>query len=197
MALYKRRIHFSNLSIKVGLVFSRVGLTPNQYTLLTLILAVITFFFLTQEMFIAAAVFMILAAFFDFVDGSVARVRSMASRKGADIDTVMDRYVEGIIVFGLLFTGLPAFVLPACAWIFLYLFGSLMTTYAKSAAKEKEIVYEELKGGMLERAERMIILFIGILLASVEPVYLTYVIIILAVVSNISALQRIWTALRY
>lgn len=197
MALYKRRMHFSNLSIKVGLVFSRVGLTPNQYTLLTLILAIITFFFLTQEMFIVAAAFMILAAFFDFVDGSVARVRAMASRKGAYIDTVMDRYVEGIIVFGLLFAGLPAFILPAYAWIFLYLFGSLMTTYAKSAAKEKEIVYEELKGGMLERAERMIILFIGILLASVEPVYLTYVIVILAIVSNISALQRIWTALRY
>ena len=197
MTLYKRRMRFSNLSIKVGLVFSKAGLTPNQYTLLTLILAIITFFFLTQEIFIVAAAFMILAAFFDFVDGSVARVRSMASRKGAYIDTVMDRYVEGIIVFGLLFAALPALVLPAYAWIFLYLFGSLMTTYAKSAAKEKDIVYEELKGGMLERAERMIILFIGILLASVEPVYLTYVIVILAIVSNISALQRIWIALRY
>jgi hypothetical protein len=71
-----------------------------------------------------------------------------------------------------------------------------MTTYAKSAAKEKGVVYQELKGGLLERAERMIILFIGILLASVQPLFLTYVIIILAVLSNISALQRIWAAAR-
>lgn len=196
MALYKRRMRFSSLSIKIGVIFSRVGLTPNQYTLLTLVLAVITFLFLTQEMFVAAAVFMIMAAFFDFVDGSVARVRAMASRAGAYIDTITDRYVEGIIIFGLLFAALPGFLFPAYAWLLLYLFGSMMTTYAKSAAKEKEIVYEELKGGILERAERMIILFVGIMLASVEPIYLTYVIILLAALSNITALQRIWAALR-
>jgi len=125
MTLYKRRMRFSNLSIKVGLVFSKAGLTPNQYTLLTLILAIITFFFLTQEIFIVAAAFMILAAFFDFVDGSVARVRSMASRKGAYIDTVMDRYVEVIIYLGFALAG---FYIEA----FLVITGSLLISYAKA-----------------------------------------------------------------
>ena len=66
-----------------------------------------------------------------------------------------------------------------------------MTTYVKAAAKEKELVEKELKGGLLERAERLIILFIGILLAYFDKFYLTYIIVVLAVLTNISALQRI------
>ncbi len=71
-----------------------------------------------------------------------------------------------------------------------------MTTYAKAAAKEKEIIAEgkELKGGLLERAERLLILFAGILLAIANPLFLTYTIALLAVLSNISALQRILLA---
>ena len=196
MTLYKRREWFSGFSVNVGILFSRLRLSPNQWTGISIIFAIITFYLLAQESFLAAAVFLIISAFFDLVDGSVARVMGKASRLGAYLDTVADRYVEGMIAFGLLFAGLPGFFLPSYAWIFLYLFGSLMTTYAKSAAKEKGVVYQELKGGLLERAERMIILFIGILLASVQPLFLTYVIIILAVLSNISALQRIWAAAR-
>lgn len=196
MVFYRRRSHFSGLSIKIGVAFSRLRLNPNHWTGITLILSLVTFYLLTQEMFIAAAAFMIIAGFFDMVDGAVARVKNMTSRLGAYLDTMTDRYVEGIIVFALLFTGLPDFVIPVYAWIFLYMFGSLMTTYAKSAAKEKELVLEEMSGGILERAERMLILFVGIILASVQPVYLTYVLVILAVLSNITSLQRIWIAVR-
>ncbi|UCD07345.1 MAG: CDP-alcohol phosphatidyltransferase family protein [Candidatus Aenigmatarchaeota archaeon] len=196
MTLYKRREIFSSFSVKVGIVFSRIGLSPNQWTFLTIVPAIIALYFLVEKQFLVAAIFFIISAFIDLVDGSVARVMGKTSRLGAYLDTIMDRYVEGVIVFALLFSGLPGFYLPAYAWIFIYIFGSLMTTYAKSAAKEKELVYEELKGGLLERAERMVILFIGILLASIQPVYLTYVIVILAVLSNISALQRIWIATR-
>jgi len=133
------------------------------------------------------------------VDGAVARVTGKASRFGAYLDTIVDRYVEAIIVFGLLFIGLPEFFIPIYAWIFLYLFGSMMTTYAKAAAKEKEIIPEgkELKGGILERAERLIILFIGIIAAAFNPMYLTYVIVLLAILTNISALQRIWIAKKF
>src|SRR3989338_7528492 len=79
-----------------------------------------------------------------------------------------------------------------------YFFGSFLTTYAKSAAKEKEIIREgkELKGGLLERAERLFILFIGIVLAAFNPLWLVYVLALLAVLTNFSALQRIFIARR-
>ena len=66
-----------------------------------------------------------------------------------------------------------------------------MTTYAKASAKERDIVEKELKGGLLQRAERLLILFAGILLAIYNPLYLTYVIAVLAVLTNITAIQRI------
>lgn len=196
MTLYKCREKFGNLSVRIGILFSKIPLTPNQWTIVSLLPAVIALWFLVKEQFLAAGLLFIVSAFLDLVDGSVARVTGRVSKFGAYLDTVVDRYVEAVIIFGLLFASLPGFFIPIHAWVFLYLFGSMMTTYAKAAAKEKEIILEgkELKGGLLERAERLIILFVGIMLAAVQPLYLTYVIALLGVLTNISALQRIWIA---
>ena len=195
MAMYKRREKFSDFSAKIGIAFAKVGLTPNQWTIISLVPVFIALYFLIYSQFLLAALFFIISSFLDLVDGSVARVTGKVSKKGAYLDTIVDRYTEGIIVFGLLFVGLPDIYMSIAAWIFIYLFGSLMTTYAKAAAKEKDLVDKELKGGLLERAERLVILFIGILLAAIDPLFLSYIIIILAVLTNITALQRISYAL--
>ncbi|MBU1120300.1 MAG: CDP-alcohol phosphatidyltransferase family protein [archaeon] len=196
MVLYKNRQRFEKLSIKIGSFFSKFGLTPNQWTIATLIPTFIAFYFLLQQDFLLAALFFIISSFFDLIDGSVARVMGLVTKKGAYLDTIIDRYVEFIIVLGLLFASLPDFFLPVSAWILIYLFGATMTTYSKAAAKEKELTRNEIKGGLLERAERLILLFIGILLASFNPLYLTYIIVVLAILSNISAIERILTAFR-
>ena len=197
--LYKNRKHFSGFSTKIGKVFSKIPLTPNQWTIISLIPAIIAVYFLSQQNFLIAGSLFIIASFLDMVDGAVARVTKTASRFGAYLDTIVDRYVEAIIAFGLLFAGLPEFYIPAYVWIFLYLFGGMMTTYAKAAAKEKGIIPEgkELKGGILERAERLIILFVGIIAAAFNPMYLTYIIVLLAILTNVSALQRMWIAKRF
>jgi len=192
MTLYKMRERFSGLSIRIGTAFSRLGLSPNQWTVISLVPAILAVYFLVYQNFIAAALLFLFSVFLDIVDGSVARVTGRVTMFGAYLDTIVDRYVEAIIIFGLLFASLPGFYLPVQAWLFLYFFGSMITTYAKSAAKEKDIVVREIRGGLLERAERMIILFIGILIASVNPLYLTYIVVLLAVLTNISALQRIY-----
>lgn len=192
--LYALRERFRRISIKVGIVFSKARLSPNHWTLLTLIPILFAFYFLVNEHFAEAALLFLLAAFFDLVDGSVARVTGKVTQTGAYLDTIMDRYVEAIIIFGLLFVSLPGYYLPAYIWLFIYLFGTMMTTYAKAAAKEK--LDKDIKGGLLERAERMIILFFGILLADYSTAYLTYIIVFLAVVSNVTALQRMVKAVK-
>lgn len=192
--LYKHRELFNKVSIKIGVVFGKLPLTPNQWTLVSMLPAFAAFYFLLQQQFLYAGLSFAVAAFMDFIDGSVARVSGRVTKFGAYLDTVVDRIVESIIVFGLLFVMLPAMLFPAYIWVFLYFCGSFTTTYAKAAAKEKDLVKEELKGGLLERPERLTILFVGILLAEFNPLYLTYIIIILAVLANITALQRIWIA---
>jgi len=196
MVLAKRRDRFANFSVKLGIVFSKLPLSANQWTGLSLIPILFALYYLINQQFLPAAGLFIISAFMDLIDGSVARVTGTVSRKGAYLDTVVDRYVEGIIIFGLLFASLPDFFFPIAAWLFLYFFGAMMTTYVKAAAKEKELVEKELRGGFMERAERLIVLFIGILLAAFDPFYLTYIIAALAVLSNITALQRIWAATR-
>jgi len=198
--LYAARQRFEKISVKIGIAFSVIPLSPNQWTIVSLIPAILAAYFLAKDLFLEAAGLFIIASFLDLVDGSVARTRGMPTKFGAYLDTIVDRYVEAMVVFALLFVALPTtgFLLPIRVWVFFYLFGAMMTTYAKSAAKEKEIRGEgsELKGGILERAERLIILFIGIVAAYFNPIYLSYVIVLLAVLSNFSALQRIWIARR-
>ena len=196
--LYATRKRFEKLSVKIGIAFSKIPLSPNQWTILSLVPAVVSAYFLAKDQFIVAAALFIFAGFLDMVDGSVARVTGKVSRFGAYLDTIVDRYVEALVVVALIFVALPepGFLVPVKAWIFLYFFGAMMTTYAKAAAKEKEIVKEgqELKGGILERAERLLVLFAGIVLASLNPVYLSIAVIVLAILANVSAVQRIWLA---
>lgn len=195
MVLYKKRAMFSNLSIKIGMIFSKAGLSPNHWTLMVILPTLASLYFIINRQFLPAAGFMLVSAFLDFVDGSVARVMGKVTKLGAYLDTIIDRYVEAIILIGLLFCGLPDFYAPASTWIFLFLFGSMMTTYAKSAAREKDLTDKEITGGLLERGERLIILFTGILLAYFRLSYLTYIIVALAILTNVTALQRIKIAI--
>jgi archaetidylinositol phosphate synthase len=196
MTFYTNRERFEKLSVKLGAAFSKLGLSPNQWTMLSILPALAALYFLVNSQFLQAAAFFILSAFLDMVDGAVARVMGKATRLGAYLDTMVDRIIEFLIVLGLVFIGLPDFYLPAAVWIFIYYFGAVMTSYSKAAAKEKDLIEKEISGGLAERAERLIILFIGILLAALDPVYLTYVIVILAFLSNFTAMQRAYIAKR-
>lgn len=193
MTLYKNRDNFAGASEKIGAIFSKLGLTPNQWTFLSVIVVLIAGWFLINHNFFIGAVFVAISVFLDVVDGAVARHTKTASSRGAYIDTIVDRYVEAIIIFALLFITLPIFIFDASIWLFAYFFGFMMTTYAKASAKEK--LGKEIRGGFLERSDRVILLTIGLFLASLNQVYLIYIIILLAFLSNITALQRIKTAL--
>jgi len=193
--LEAKREKFKKLEEIMGKFFSKF-FTPNQYTLISLLFVVISFSFLINLNLVLALIFFLLATILDFIDGAVARFTQKVTKKGAYLDTISDRYVEGIILLGFLFLPLPDFLLPAKVWIFLALFGSFLTTYSKAAAKEKEIVAEELKKGLLTRAERIILITLAMLLGIFNFSLLLYPIIILAIFSNITALQRIYLSLR-
>lgn len=189
-----KRYWFKGIERKIGFIFSKFH--PNFYTIISLVFALCGFLFLIKDLIVLALIFFILAAGMDFVDGSVARFRKITTKKGAYLDTVFDRYVEAIFLFGLLFLPFPVVIFPSYIWIFLILFGAMMTTYAKSAAKEKELLEGELKGGIFSRAERLIMSFIILLSLIVTPQYTIYLIILMAVLSNIAAIQRMYRSLR-
>ncbi|MBI2971250.1 MAG: CDP-alcohol phosphatidyltransferase family protein [Candidatus Aenigmarchaeota archaeon] len=180
----------------LGRVFGRMPLSPNAWTVLSLAAVLPVVYFILQEQFAAAAAFLLVASLFDAVDGAVARARNAATKQGAYLDTIADRYVEFIAVIGLFFIPLPHVGIPAQAWVAAYVFGSMLTTYAKAAAKEKGLVRQEFAIGMLERPERMALLFLALLAGAASTLYLVYVIGIAAVMANATAFQRIRAALR-
>lgn len=196
MELNARRSRFTWLWVKIGVTFGKLPLTPNQWTLLGLGLALAVVWFLLQQAWLAAAGMFFLAGMIDMVDGNVARVTGRVTLFGAYLDTIVDRYMEGMIVAALFLIHLPDVYLPAAFWIFFYYFGSIMSTYVKAAAKEKGYVKEEIRGGMVERPEKMIMLFVGIVAARFDPLYLVYVLIIMGTLAHITALQRIALAMR-
>jgi phosphatidylglycerophosphate synthase len=143
-----------------------------------------------------------LSAFIDIVDGTVARVTNQVSDKGAYIDGVVDRYVELMLYLGLLiYIGRGEFLgLPNEAWIVLLIFGGLMTSFVRAYADHRGIVKDpgELKrmGGLLERLERLMLLYFGMFLGLFDIQWLMAVIALTALLANATALQRIRFALR-
>jgi phosphatidylglycerophosphate synthase len=190
------RDKFSNLESLLAKIFKRLPLSPNAYTLLSFVAALAGFAALLNWEFWLALAFFVLAFLLDLIDGAVARTKGLSSPEGAYWDTISDRYVEAILLFGLLFVNLPQFYLPSWAWIFLALFGAMMTTYAKSAAKEKGLSDTELKGGLMSRAERLLFLALIIILLNYSQDWAVYLLALLAILSNFTACQRILTALR-
>jgi len=194
--LQEQRAKFKKIETLIGGIFSKLGLTPNQYTLISIFFAIISFYFLINVYLVLALIFFLLAAFLDFIDGAVAKFNQKATKRGAYLDTICDRYVEGIILLGFLFLPLLPVFLSAKVWIFLALFGSFLTTYAKAAAKEKDLVTEELKKGLFGRAERIILISLAMFLGIFNLSWIIYPIIVLAILTNITAFQRIYLALK-
>ena len=190
--LYKNREKFVGIGNAVGKKFALLPVSANQWTALTFVAALAASYFIASSSFLYAAILFAIAASLDIVDGSVARFRQSSTPKGAFYDTIIDRYVEFIVILALFLAGLPGFIVSIQIWILLLLFGGMMTTYARAAAKRD--IGVEVKGGIVERGERLIILFIGIVAAIFSTVYLSYAIVLLSVLSNISALQRIVSA---
>jgi phosphatidylglycerophosphate synthase len=194
--LEEKREKFKKIESEIGRIFSKLGLSPNQYTLNSIFFGIFCFVSLIFRNFILALIFFLISAILDFVDGAVARYSGKVTKTGAYLDTISDRFVEGLIFLGLLSLPLPKFIFEAKYWIFLSFFGSLMTTYAKAAAKEKELVAQELKKGFFGRGERMILLSITFFLGIFNQNLMIYPISLLAIFSNLTAIQRIILALK-
>ncbi len=187
---------FRSLESKTAEIFAVFPFTPNQYTGFSILMVLVCDCFIFLQNYWAALLFFAVSSALDFVDGAVARKKNLSTKKGAYWDTIADRYVEAVLLFGLLFANLPDFYLPANVWVFLALFGSMITTYAKAAAKEKELSYAELKGGLMSRAERLAIYAAIIVLLGLSPQWAVILLAILTVLANFTALQRIANALR-
>src|ERR1700740_2669941 len=174
-----------------GLALSKIS--PNTLTFIGLLINVIAAFFFGYaraendvRMFFYAGLVIIGAGLFDMVDGRVARLTNQVSVFGAFYDSVLDRYSDVAIFFGLLvfyargnrlfYVGLVAFVMTA----------SLMVSYTRARA---EALIGTCKVGFMERPERVVLIILGALFERWDV--MAPVLWVLAVLSTITVIHRI------
>jgi len=190
------------LNITLGLLFSKLGLPPNLWTLLSLIPAFLGFAALYHQNLALGLVLFALSDVFDAVDGAVARVTKSVSNLGAFLDGVIERYVEALLYFGLLFytQNLQTFLMPNYLWIAMLIFGALMVTFVVAYADHKSLIadkeYQKRMEGRLGRNSRIILLYAGMLLGCFNSIWLVYTIAVTSVFVNVAALRRVFYVIR-
>jgi len=188
-------------SIKIGIAFSRIPLSPNAWTVISVMPALFGFAMLVRHQMAAAIALFALSALMDAIDGGVARVTGRVTNLGAYLDGIADRLVEALLLFGLLFYDVQDWLLPGYAWIALVLFfGTMMTSYARAYADHrKALVEEEIKRmpGILERAERLVLIFAGMVASLMYcQICLTYALALVALLAMITVAQRVFFVVR-
>lgn len=172
----------------------KLGFSPNALTLLGFLGMCGIAIVLANGYFALGGVLIILAGIFDALDGSLARLTNRATKFGAFLDSTTDRFAEGALFFGLLFWYVQHGVTVVAYLSFLALLGSLMVSYARARA---EGIGVECKEGFFTRFERVALLIIGLILSGIfGDTPILAVLVILAIFTNITAVQRIWLVYR-
>jgi archaetidylinositol phosphate synthase len=152
-------------------------LKPNQITLMSLVLGILAFFLIINNKIALGAIFVLLSGIFDFLDGIVARSRNMVTDFGGFLDSVSDRYVDIMIFLALGIHGIDWLIVAIA------MSGALMVSYTRARA---ERIIERCDVGIAERGERMIILFLAMILG-----YIYEGLIAIALLSHLTAFHRI------
>lgn len=166
-----------------------VKIPANYFTLFGLISAIITFFGFIFHFLIIVIVFLFITEFFDQLDGVVARLQG-PTLLGGFLDSTLDRIGDFFLFIGVILGGYTTIEIGL-----IVLIGAFLTSYTR--AKIEAMGVDNLYGvGILERTDRVPILFIGAILQIWLPTAIWWTMIILAVGTNLTVLQRIIFAYR-
>jgi len=160
----------------------RSGIHPNSLTFAGFVVSAGAAWFYATRSLPGAALLVLVAGVFDLLDGAVAREGARTSRYGAFLDSNVDRYAEIVVFVGILwrFQGDVGAQLGTA----IALGGSLMVSYSKARA---EGLGEEVRGGLLQRPERIVLLALGSFFGEAG---LRAAIWILALLTNLTSVQR-------
>lgn len=165
-----------------------IGLTPNIISLIGLVLAFLSALSYavwqnSSLSLLLAAVLLLLSGFCDALDGVVARIYEQTTAFGGFLDSLLDRYADAIVFAGVIVGGLCDTL-----WGLVALIGALLVSYTRARAEAAGTKMESV--GIAERAERIIVLATVSLVAIFWLPALNIGIILLALLSNLTVLQR-------
>ncbi len=189
-----------SFSESLGKLFTTVPLHPNTITIFSVIFAIAGFvLFLYPGGIPFGFAFFLLAFLSDVVDGAVARAKGLTSKKGAFLDGISDRIVEFFLIMALFVsTKDPATQLLLVSILF---FGTCMTSFVKAYAEHSGILDNSTAKrmpGILERAERSVLLLIVPVLMLLHAVqFVVPLLALTALLCLATFLQRLYFVLSF
>jgi CDP-diacylglycerol--glycerol-3-phosphate 3-phosphatidyltransferase len=172
----------------VGSQIRRTGMTANHLTVLGLVMAAAASVTIANGYLRAGLVLLVLTALPDVLDGAVAKASGTASPRGAFFDSVVDRVSDALLLGGVAWylastqPGQVA-VLPLAV-----LAASMLISYERARA---ESLGFSARGGLMERAERLIALALGLLFDSLL-VPVLWVMLVLTLFTAGQRFVRVW-----
>jgi len=167
----------------IGDRLRRTRLTPDHLTVVGLVVAVAAAVSIALGWLALGLLLVIMAALPDLLDGALAKASNTSSQRGAFFDSVVDRVTDSLLFGGV-------------AWYFasnesphmaiLPLAVAAMSSVISYERAKAESLGLQAKGGLMERAERIILLCIGLLF----PVILVAVMWVMLALVSLTAVQR-------
>jgi len=174
-------------------IFYRARFTPNITTSIGFILTVGSAFFYYEKLslvsgWLAAWILLMVAGYFDAIDGAMARRFQMVSRAGGVLDSVLDRVGEMVLYSSIALSGLVDLRICLCA-----LGASVMVSYVRARVEVEGV---KMKGvGIAERPERLLMLLVSTIL---NPFYglLSWGLLLIAILAGVTVIERVFAASR-
>ncbi len=170
-------------------LFQRLGLTPNALTLIGFAFVCVIAVVIALGYEVLGAVLLIVGAGLDATDGALARLTNRVTKFGGFLDSTLDRYADGVLMLALVWRGVELNNRWLIVLAVIALIGAFVVSYARARAEGLGL---QLKEGWFTRLERMIVLLLGLFATLVIGEWgLLIAVAVLAVLSNVTAVQRI------
>lgn len=178
---------YEQISLPLGRLCLRMGLSPDMLTYISLGLSLGAGYVIAQQHYLLGIIGILLVGLADMLDGATARAGGLAGPYGTVLDHVADRYAEFFILGGVLLSGVVA-----QGWVLFALFGMVMASYVRARA-ESTGKLESCNVGIAGRQEKLGVLILGLLVQPFFPgaALLEWSVIAIGVVSHITAIQRL------
>jgi CDP-diacylglycerol---glycerol-3-phosphate 3-phosphatidyltransferase len=165
-------------------ILSRSGITPNTLTLTNLALNIVAAYVIATGHFFLGGVLILGSGLFDLLDGALARFTKRTTKFGAVLDSTVDRVSEAATLCGLLiwYVAKEGSTLEIVL-ILAVLIGSFLVSYVRARA---EGLGWQCQVGLFTRAERVIVLAVGLL---INQIFVA--LCILAVFVFVTVVQRL------
>jgi CDP-diacylglycerol---glycerol-3-phosphate 3-phosphatidyltransferase len=167
----------------VGRGLARLGVTPDHLTVLGLVMGIATGVAIGMGHPLLGFFLLVTSALPDLFDGAVARATGTSSMRGAFFDSTVDRVTDGLLLGGIGWYLGETKGFRSAMLAFAVLGVSTLISYMRAKA---EIYKLDAKGGLMERAERIIVICVGLVFSSL----MVPVLWLMLTLTSITALQR-------